>query len=579
MLDIFKKFFRFADSQKSKWVKSIVFTLFKSVFVSAQLLAIAIVLRGIAADCVTHTTALSALGIMLVSIIGTIVMRHLAQNSQSFGCYTMSGDKRIQIGDRLKLMPMGHFNSHSLGNITAAATTTMEDIENTAPRIIVSYLNGLIHGFVITLALIIFEWKIGLIAMAGLVLFLLINILLHKNARKASQVRQEAQAELVDAVLEYIQGMSVVKSFGIEANAGQKIRQSIADSERRNIGLEKKTVPFMALQQLVLRVTSTIMITLSVVLYLYGTMDLSICLLMLLSGFIVFSELESGGSMSAFLRLIDASIDRVNEIQKTPVMDLEGRQQQPANMDIVFNEVSFSYDEKTIINHVSFTIPAKTITAIVGPSGSGKTTLCNLIARFWDVDEGSIILGGIDIREYKLDSLLQNISMVFQRVYLFNDTIANNIRLGKPEATREEIREAAEKACCHDFISLLPDGYDTVIGEGGATLSGGEKQRISIARALLKDAPIIILDEATANVDPENENALQKAIRSLTRDKTVIMIAHRLKTVQNADQIIVLDAGKIVQKGTHDELFAQKGIYADFIHVREKAVGWKIVSA
>ncbi|WP_342757635.1 ABC transporter ATP-binding protein [Kineothrix sedimenti] len=576
MLDIFKKFFRFADSQKPKWVKSIIFTLFKSVFASTQLLAIAIVLRGIATDSVTHTTALSALGIMLVSIIGTIVMRHMAQNSQSFGCYIMSGDKRIQIGDRLKLMPMGHFNSHSLGNITAAATSTMEDIENTAPRIIVSYLNGLIHGFVITLALIIFEWKIGLIAMAGLVLFLLINILLHKRARKASQIRQEAQAELVDAVLEYIQGMSVVKSFGMEAAAGQKIHRAIADSERRNIGLEKRTIPFMAMQQLVLRVISTIMITLSVVLYLYGAMDLTICLLMLLSGFIVFSELESGGSMSAFLRLIDASIDRVNEIQKIPVMDLEGIQQKPGNMDIVFKEVSFSYGEKTIIDHVSFAIPAKTTTAIVGPSGSGKTTLCNLIARFWDVGEGSIILGGIDIREYKLDSLLQNISMVFQQVYLFNDTIANNIRLGKPEATKEEIREAAQKACCHDFISRLPDGYDTVIGEGGATLSGGEKQRISIARALLKDAPIIILDEATANVDPENENDLQKAIRSLTRDKTVIMIAHRLKTVRNADQIIVLDAGKIVQTGTHDELFSQKGLYADFIHVREKAVGWKI---
>lgn len=578
LIAILKKFFRFADSQKSKWVKSIVLTLFKSVFASIELLAIAIVLRAVATDSVTHTTALAALGIMLVSVAGTIVMRHLAQSSQSFGCYIMSGDKRIQIGDRLKLMPMGYFNSRSLGSITAAATSTMEDIENTAPRIIVNYLNGLIHGFVMTLALTIFEWRIGLIAMAGLVLFLLINILLHKRAHKASQIRQEAQAQLVDAVLEYIQGMSVVKSFGIEASAGQKISRAIAGSEHMNIGLEKKTIPFMTVQQLVLRVISTIIITLSVVLYLYGSMDLSICLLMLLSGFIVFSELESGGSMSAFLRLIDASIDRVNEIQETPVMDLEGTQQTPGDMDIVFNDVSFSYGEKIIINHVTLKIPAKTTTAIVGPSGSGKTTLCSLIARFWDVDEGSITLGGTDIREYKLDSLLQNISMVFQQVYLFNDTIANNIRLGNPEATWEEVREAAKKACCHDFISLLPKGYDTVIGEGGATLSGGEKQRISIARALLKDAPIIIFDEATANVDPENENALQQAIGSLTRDKTVIMIAHRLKTVRNADQIIVLDAGKIAQIGTHDKLFAEKGLYSDFIHVREKAVGWKIAS-
>ncbi|MFT3983568.1 MAG: ABC transporter ATP-binding protein [Lachnospiraceae bacterium] len=579
MLAIFKKFFRFADSQKSKWIKSIIFTLFKSVFASIQLLAIAVVLRAIATDSVTRTTALKSFGIMLVSIIGTIIMRHLAQSSQSTGCYLMSGDKRIQIGDRLKLMPMGYFNSHSLGNITAAATSTMEDIENTAPRIIVSYLNGLIHGFVMTLALIAFEWQIGLIAMAGLVFFLLINSLLHKRARKASQLRQETQAELVDAVLEYIQGMSVVKSFGTEAAAGQKIHRTIADSERKNIGLEKKTIPFMTVQQLILRVISTMMITLSVVLCFYGAMELSVCLLMLLSGFLVFSELESGGSMSAFLRLIDASIDRVEEIQKIPVMDLEGMQQEPGNMEISFHDVSFSYGEKTIIDHVSLTIPAKTTTAIVGPSGSGKTTLCSLLARFWDVDKGSIVLGGTDLRKYRLDSLLQNISIVFQQVYLFNDTIANNIRFGKPEATREEVMEAAKKACCHEFISLLPNSYDTVIGEGGATLSGGEKQRISIARALLKDAPIIILDEATANVDPENENALQQAIAQLTRDKTVIMIAHRLKTVRNADQIIVLDAGKIVQSGTHDELFAQKGLYADFIHIRERAVGWKITGS
>ncbi len=578
MIDIFKKFFRFADSQRAKWVKSIVFTICKSIFTSFELLALAIVLRGIATDSVTHTTVWTVLGVMLASVIGSITMRHFGQMNQSFGCYIMCGDKRIQIGERLKQMPMGYFNSRSLGNITAATTSTMEDIENTAPRIIVNYLNGLIQGFVITVVLTVFEWRIGLTAMVGFVVFLMINLFLHKHARKASGERQEAQTELVDAVLEYIQGMSVVKSFGISASAGQKIHQAIADSEDRNIGLEKKTIPFMFAQQLVLRIISAVIITLSVILYLYGRMDLFICLLMLLSGFLVFSELESGGSMSAFLRLIDSSIDRVNEIQNTPVMDLEGGEQTPEHMDITFEEVSFSYDEKKIIDHISLKIPEKTTTAIVGPSGGGKTTMCSLIARFWDVSEGRITLGGTDVREYKLDSLLQNISMVFQQVYLFHDTIANNIQLGNPKATQADIKEAAKKACCHDFISRLPKGYDTVIGEGGATLSGGEKQRISIARALLKDAPIVILDEATANVDPENEDALQQAIAELTKQKTVIMIAHRLKTVRNADQILVLDAGKIVQAGTHQELLTQQGLYADFIHVREKAVGWKIGS-
>ncbi|MCC8122568.1 MAG: ATP-binding cassette domain-containing protein, partial [Oscillospiraceae bacterium] len=238
--------------------------------------------------------------------------------------------------------------------------------------------------------------------------------------------------------------------------------------------------------------------------------------------------------------------------------------------------IVFHYESRTVIDHVSFRIPEKTTTAIVGPSGSGKTTLCNLMARFWDVNEGSITLGGTDVRAYTLDSLLANFSMVFQNVYLFRDTIANNIKFGKPDATMEEVMAAARKACCHDFILALPEGYETVVGESGATISGGERQRISIARALLKDAPIIILDEATANVDPENEALLQEAIAELTHGKTIIMIAHRLKTVQHADQILVMDQGRIIQRGTHDELIKEGGLYAEFIQMREKSVGWKL---
>ena len=229
-----------------------------------------------------------------------------------------------------------------------------------------------------------------------------------------------------------------------------------------------------------------------------------------------------------------------------------------------------------MLQDVSLRIPDKTTTAIVGPSGSGKTTLCNLIARFWDVNGGRVSIGGHDVKDYTLDSLMANISMVFQNVYLFNDTIENNIKFGKPNATHDEVVAAAKKACCDDFIDALPDGYNTVVGEGGATLSGGEKQRLSIARAMLKDAPIVIFDEATANVDPENEDRLQAAIEALTRDKTIIMIAHRLKTVRHADQIVVLDGGRIVQRGTHDELLAQKGIYSDLVGMREKAIGWKL---
>ena len=292
----------------------------------------------------------------------------------------------------------------------------------------------------------------------------------------------------------------------------------------------------------------------------------------MVSAFLVYSELESAGEMFFMLPMIDASIDRVEEIDRAPRMDEGGSVQTPKYCDLSFEHVDFSYGERKIIRDVSFTIPEGTTTAIVGPSGSGKTTLTSLMARFWDVDSGAVKLGGINVKDYALDSLMRNFSMVFQRVYLFNDSIENNIKFGKPDATHEEVVAAAKAARCHEFITALPDGYDTIIGE----ISGGERQRLSIARAMLKDAPIIILDEATANVDPENEAELQEAIKALTAGKTLVMIAHRMKTIQGADQILVLDQGRIVQRGRHSELMKQGGIYVDFVCSRRSAESWRI---
>ena len=277
------------------------------------------------------------------------------------------------------------------------------------------------------------------------------------------------------------------------------------------------------------------------------------------------------------LAIVGTTVASVDELLSAEEQQHGKKEVRIKGTDIELSQVSFGYHEdKSILRDMSLSIPAGRMTALVGPSGSGKTTLCNLIARFWDVDSGSVKIGGRDVREYTLESLMEQISMVFQNVYLFAGTIENNIKFGRPQATHVEVVEAARKACCVDFIETLPDGYDTVIGEGGASLSGGEKQRISIARAMLKDAPIVILDEATANVDPENEDRLQKAIEELTRDKTIIMIAHRLKTVRNADQILVVDDGCIVQQGKHEDLIVQKGIYADFVLGRKEAIGWKL---
>lgn len=310
--------------------------------------------------------------------------------------------------------------------------------------------------------------------------------------------------------------------------------------------------------------------------YLNGTMDLLVCICMMICSFMVFSSLEQAGNYSALLRVVEVSVDKAQEILDIPAMDIEGKDILPEDYSVDISDVEFSYDKKKIIDHVSVHIPEKTTTAIVGPSGGGKTTLCHLIARFWDVDQGKILLGGHDVKEYSMDSLMKNFSFVFQNVYLFQDTIANNIRFGQEDAPMEKVIEAAKKACCHDFIMALPNGYDTVIGEGGASLSGGEKQRISIARAIMKDSPVIILDEATANVDPENEKDLMGAIEALTKEKTIFMIAHRLKTVRHADQILVVDKGRIVQQGRHEDLMKQEGIYRRFVESRELAASWKL---
>ena len=343
-----------------------------------------------------------------------------------------------------------------------------------------------------------------------------------------------------------------------------------------NLEVEQILTPYTAAQEAVLQIAGVAMMLAAILLWRNGAMTLPNALMTLIVSFMVFSQIKLFGMGVSMLRMTAASIDRAVETEDMPRLDEKGRAISPEKHDIVFDHVSFSYEKKPILKDVSVTLRDRSTTAIVGPSGSGKTTFCNLIARFWDVDRGSIRIGGSDVRDYTLESLMDQISIVFQNVYLFADTIENNIKFGCPNATHAQVVEAARKACCDDFIESLPKGYETVIGEGGASLSGGEKQRISIARAMLKDAPIVILDEATANVDPENEDRLQRAIEALTGGKTIIMIAHRLKTVKNADQILVIDHGEIVQQGRHETLINQKGIYADFVGSKRETVDWKL---
>ena len=394
--------------------------------------------------------------------------------------------------------------------------------------------------------------------------------------KRVTPDRQKAQAGLVTAALEYIHGMAVAKSYGFAGESLKDFYAKIEESRHQNFRLEVKFSPFVDLFQFMFHFGVCLIVFISGYLLLGETITLAKALLLIVAAFIVYLPAEGLGAVIPMIRLMEASLDRIDAVKDVPAMP-EGKQMKELeHHDIEFRHVTFAYNQKEVIRDVSFIIPCNTMTAIVGPSGSGKTTLCNLIARFWDVQHGEIRIGGQRVTDMSTQLLLSNLSMVFQNVYLFNDTIYNNICFGNPKATREDVVEAAKKACCHDFIMQLEQGYNTMVGEGGASLSGGEKQRISIARAILKDAPVIMLDEATASIDPENEVLIQKAIHSLVKDKTVIMIAHRLQTVVKANQILVLEAGKLVQQGTHTQLSEQNGVYRRFLEARLEASNWQI---
>ena len=574
MFSVLKKISDFAGTRRGLLKKSMAVAFLGAVFAALQFAALMLTLDILVGGA--DLRIWPVIGVMVVSVVGRAACSYWSTNAETETGYFMVAEKRIHIGDRLRYIPMGYFNDNSLGNITAVVTTTLSDVENNAARCLVSVIGGFLNTLGLCLGLTVADWRLGLLAIAGILAYLGVTELSQRAMLKTGPARQHAQMNLVEAVLEYIQGMSVVKSYGLDKDSGQAVQRTVDESCDKALSLEKSVVPWMGLRQVVVRVFSVAIAVCALAFYSGGTLSLARCLLMLVASFMLYAELESAGNMADNLQMLGASMDKANSIDDTPVMDIDGAELTTADASVEFQDVSFAYGDRTILDHVSLTVPSGSITAVVGPSGGGKTTLCNLIARFWDVQSGKITVGGYDVREYKLDSLMKNISMVFQSVYLFNDTVENNIKFGRPDATHEQVVAAARAACCHDFIMALPDGYDTVLGEGGGSLSGGEKQRISIARAMLKDAPIVILDEATASVDPENEAELQAAISALTRGKTLIMIAHRLNTVRNADQILVLSGGHIVQRGTHQELMAQGGLYADFVGVRQEALRWKL---
>ena len=483
---------------------------------------------------------------------------------------------RLAIGDALKRVSLGYFQGVSTGRILNSLTTGLTTLENMGIRMLDTFIGGYLSFAVIFLCLLVMRPAIALIALAAAAASFLSLLLISASSRKSAPQEAASSRSLTGAVLEYARGLPVIKSFGTGSAAVSALDEAILESEKAHVRAENGFIPGSCLHLLALRCGTVGMAAAACFAGLHGEIPMHLMLMLLFFSFTIFNALEPVSDTAHVLGVINDAMDQVDLLKIGPFMDEGGEEIPISGHDIELNHVHFGYDSREILKDVSLRIPEKTSTAIVGPSGSGKTTLVNLLARFYDVKSGSISLGGHDVREFTCDSLLSNFSMVFQNVYLFHDTVRSNICFGRPETTEEEMIEAAKKACCHDFIIQLPDGYDTVIGEGGGTLSGGEKQRISIARAILKDAPVIILDEATASIDPENEHLIQKALSELTRGKTVITIAHRLATIEQADQIVVLEDGRIVQKGRHRELIAQDGLYRRFAQARSTAEGWTI---
>ena len=577
MLKVIKKFFAFCGKEnRRKFMTSVWLSVFQAMFEAMKIPAIAAMIRALMRGNVETTDILLSLGIMLISIIGAGLIKAKATMLQTEGGYDTCARKRVEIAEHMRYLPMGYFNTNSLGQITSVTTNVMENLENVATRVVMLVCEGLLTTSLIIVMLFFFDWRIALVLLAGFALFLLANSRLQAAAGKLAGTKISADEKLVEKVLEYLQGMTEVKAYHLTGKKSRELNDAISANSKINTDMEMTLIPRMTVQSYIAKLTGVAMVVCSCAFYCRGSMDALTAVVMVISSFIIYASLETAGNYSALLRVVDVSVDRAQEILDTPQMDISGEVISPDTKDIAAQDITFSYEKRNVIDGISLHIPEQTTTAIVGPSGGGKTTLVNLLARFWDVESGTVSLGGRNVKEYDMDSLMSHFSFVFQSVYLFHDTIANNIRFGQPNAPMEDVIAAAKQACCHDFISALPDGYDTVVGEGGANLSGGERQRISIARAMMKDAPVIFLDEATANVDPENENELMKAIQALTAEKTVIMIAHRLKTVEHAHQILVVDRGKIVQQGTHASLMEQEGIYKDFIGQRREAASWKV---
>lgn len=526
---------------------------------------------------ITKKACIYAAVALVVSVGVQALLQYFADRLQSAAGYMIFADMRMKLGEHLRRLPMGYFTEGNIGKISSVLSTDMVFIEENCMMTLADMMSYLFSQAIMVVFMFFFDWRLGLISLTVTLGMLLLGFAMKKSTLHHSDERQEASENLTESVLDFTEGIGIIKTYNLMGDKSKELTDSFELNCKVNLDFEFDHAPWQTGVNLIYTFGTVLVLAVSSYFYFSGAMPLNFYIGMLLFLFDLFVPMKSFYGQIARLTVMNSCMDRIESLFAEKELDDSGAEI-PKNIsapEIEYRNVTFAYDKKDILKDISFKAEKGTMTALVGPSGGGKSTIASLLPRFWDIKSGEILLRGTDIRRIPLAALMDNISMVFQRVYLFQDTVYNNIALGRPDASREEIIEAAKKARCYDFIMELPEGFDTVIGEGGASLSGGQAQRLSIARCILKNSPIVILDEATASVDADNESYIQQAISELCKGKTLLVIAHRLNTIMGADNIMVISDGQIAESGSHDSLMQKGGIYHSMVTKRAVSTGWR----
>lgn len=577
MIKLMKRILAVSGKYKRRIQLAFVFSFLKSLLAKAPIMLAFLALAGFyegtlaAMDCLWYGIA------MVACVLLQVLFHHIADRLQSAAGFMVFSDMRMELGAHLRRMPMGYFTEGNIGKISSVLSSDMVFIEENCMTVLADMMSYIFAEAIMVIFLLFFNIWIGLAALVIIGIILLIARSMKKEALQDSKDRQEQNENLTEAVLDFVEGIGIIKTYNLLGEKSKELTENFEKSCETNIRFEENHSPYQLWMNIVYGLGVAAIVALSFFLNSQALLGVTFLVGIMLFVSDLFGPIKALYTQATRLTVMNSCMDRIEEVFGEKELPDNGKSSIPENSEapeVAFQNVRFAYGEKDVLHNISFTLPQHTMAALVGPSGGGKSTVANLLARFWDVRAGKVLVRGKDVRDVRLADLMDHISMVFQRVYLFQDTIYNNIAMGRPDATREEVMEAAKKARCYDFIMALPKGFDTVIGEGGESLSGGERQRISIARCILKDAPIVILDEATASVDADNESYIQQAISELCKGKTLLVIAHRLNTIRNANQILVIADGRIAQSGTHKELMEAGGLYRDFVTVRQQSQGW-----